>query len=167
MNFIKEQLQKNKAVFKDILWNNDEMILWKQNPEKWCLLEIVCHLHDEEIHDFRYRTQWCLEHPNQIPPSIDPVGWVTIHDYINQDYPTMLNKFLTEREHSITWLNSLKNVNWESAFEHPKLGILSAKHFLNNWLAHDYLHIKQILKLKYDYLKHKTGDNLDYAGIWT
>ena len=166
MNFIKEQLKNNKTVFKGIISESNEMLLWKQNPEKWCLLEIVCHLYDEEIRDFRFRTQWCLEHPNQIPPTIDPVGWVTKHDYINQDYPTMLNKFLAERELSIIWLNSLKNVNWNSSFEHPKLGNLSAKHFLTNWLAHDYLHIKQILNLKYDYLKHKTGENLDYAGIW-
>ena len=167
MDFIKAQLHQNKAVFKDILSVTEEMILWKQNPEKWCLLEIFCHLYDEEIHDFRFRTQWCLEHPNQIPPTIDPVGWVTKHDYINQDYTTMLNKFLSEREQSINWLNSLKNVNWDSSFEHPKLGILTAKHFLINWLAHDFLHIKQILKLKYDYLKFKTGENLDYAGNWT
>lgn len=166
MDFIKEQLKTNMVVYKDILSVSNEMLLWKQNPEKWCLLEIVCHLYDEEIYDFRFRTQWCLEHPNQIPPTIDPVGWVTRHDYINQDYTTMLNKFLAEREQSINWLYSLKNENWNRSFEHPKLGFLTAKHFLTNWLAHDYLHIKQILKLKYDYLKHKTGENLDYAGNW-
>lgn len=166
MNFIIEQLQKNKTVFHTLLKENKNMILWKQAPEKWCLLEIVCHLIDEECLDFRFRTKWCLENPNQMPPAIDPVGWVTNHDYINQDYETMFTKLMTERDNSIIWLQSLKNVNWDSAFEHPKLGAMTARHFLANWLAHDYLHFKQILRLKYDYLNHTSGENLDYAGIW-
>ena len=167
MNEIIEQLQKNKAVFHDILKKeNESMVLWKQTPEKWCLLEIVCHLIDEECFDFRFRTKWCLEHPNEMPPPIDPVGWVTKNDYIHQDYDTKFAKFLTERDNSIGWLQSLKNVNWSSAFEHPKLGVMTARHFLANWLAHDYLHIKQITRLKYDYLAHNSGEHLDYAGIW-
>jgi len=167
MNSIIEQLQSNKTIFYYLLKvDKEDVVLWKQTPKKWCLLEIVCHLHDEECYDFRFRTQWCLEHPNQIPPPIDPIGWIIKHDYLNQDYQTMLNKLLSERDQSITWLQSHKNVNWDSSFVHSKLGELSAKHFLINWLAHDYLHIKQILKLKYDYLKHQSGENLDYAGVW-
>jgi len=167
MNFIIEQLQKNKVVFNNLLKNeNKNIFLWKQTPEKWSLLEIVCHLIDEEIYDFKFRTKWVLEKPNQTPPPIDPVGWVTKHNYIHQDYSTMLNKFLHEREQSIIWLQSLNNVNWNQSYEHPKFGTLTAKHFLTNWLAHDYLHMKQILKLKYDFLKHQSEENLDYAGIW-
>jgi len=167
MNFIIEQLAKNKTIFQNLLKvENEELVLWKQAHEKWCLLDIACHLLDEEIYDFKFRTQWVLEKPNQTLPPIDPIGWVTNHDYINQDYSTTINKFLDERENSILWLQSLKNPNWNLFFEHTKLGTLTAKHFLTNWLAHDYLHIKQILKLKYDYLKYKSGENLDYAGIW-
>ena len=167
MNFVIKQLVKNKSVFQNLLKDeNKELLVWKQAPEKWCLLEIACHLLDEEIYDFRFRTQWVLEKPNQKPPSIDPIGWVTNHDYINQNYLTMVNKFLDEREKSVTWLKSLNNPNWNLSYEHSKLGTLTAKHFLTNWLAHDYLHIKQILKLKYDYVKYKSGENLDYAGIW-
>jgi hypothetical protein len=167
MNVIIEQLTKNKTVFQDLLrYKDEELLLWKQAPKKWCLLEIVCHLLDEEIYDFRFRTQWVLEKPNQTPPPIDPVGWMTKHNYIKQVYSTQVNKFLDEREHSIIWLQSLKNPNWNLSYEHAKLGTLTAKHFLTNWLAHDYLHMKQILKLKYDYLKYISGEDLYYAGIW-
>lgn len=34
----------------------------------------------------------------------------------------------------------------------------------NNWLAHDYLHMRQIIK--YQYLKEKTNIDLQYAGNW-
>jgi len=168
LDYIIEQLERNKTIFEDILKDeNEPLILWKQTPEKWCLLEILCHLIDEECHDFRFRTKWCLEHANQTPPAIDPMGWVTKHDYIHQDYNTKLNQLLAEREQSIIWLRSLTNVDWDLSFEHSKLGLLTAKHFLTNWLAHDYLHIKQILRLKYEFLKHSSGESLDYAGTWT
>jgi hypothetical protein len=46
------------------------------------------------------------------------------------------------------------------------LGRLSAGTFLSNWLAHDYLHIRQIIRLKYQYLQRQTRESLDYAGAW-
>lgn len=167
MEFVVEQLQKNKDIFIDLFKDeNEDLFLWKLTPEKWCLLEILCHLHDEEREDFRFRTKWILERPNKIPPPFNPIDWVTKHGYIQQDYSVMLDKFIKERESSIRWLRSLENINWNNSFDHAKLGTMTAKYFLNNWLAHDYLHIKQIIKLKFDYLKNISGENLDYAGIW-
>ena len=167
MDFLIEQLQENKTVFYNLLKDvNKDMYLWKQNPDKWSLLEIVCHLYDEEREDFKFRTQWVLEKPNQTPPTFNPVEWVTERKYIEQDYHTMLNKFIEERAKSIKWLQSLNSPKWENYYEHPKKGKLTAKFFLTNWLVHDYLHIRQIIKLKYDYLEQQSGEMIDYAGIW-
>lgn len=167
MDYIIRQFQKNTQVFYDLFTEeNEELYLWRQRPEKWCLLEILCHLYDEEREDFRFRTKWVLERPDEIPPPFNPINWVTDHNYMQQDYSVMLEKFIKERESSIIWLNSLKNVNWNNSFKHPKLGAMSAKYYLNNWLAHDYLHIRQIVKLKFDYLNYQFEENLNYAGIW-
>jgi len=167
MNFIIKQLQQNKSVFSNLLKDvKEDMYLWKQTPEKWCLLEIVCHLYDEEREDFKFRTQWVLEKPGETPPQFNPVAWVTERNYIGQDYDQTLNKFIEEREQSIIWLQSLENPKWENYYEHPKKGKLTAKFFLTNWLAHDYLHFRQITKLKFDYLEHQSGEMIDYAGIW-
>ena len=167
MDFVTEQLRQNKTVFNNILKDCDEdMFLWKQSPEKWCLLEIVCHLYDEEREDFRFRVQWVLEKPNTVPPPFNPVNWVSERNYISQNYNEKLSAFLEEREHSLMWLSKLEDLNWENSFDHPKLGTLSAKYFLTNWLAHDYLHIRQILKLKFDYLNNQSIEGLDYAGTW-
>ena len=167
MERIIAQLDKNKTVFYDLLKNEtDAMILWKQTPEKWDLLHIVCHLYDEERDDFRFRVKWVLEKPNTIPPPFNPIDWVTEHNYKMQDYNKKLEAFLIEREHSVAWLKTLTNPNWDNAFDHPKLGTLTAKSFLVNWLAHDYLHIRQILKLKFDFIKEQSGESLSYAGLW-
>jgi hypothetical protein len=167
MKFVLEQLKQNKDVFISLLKGVDkDMYLWKQAPEKWCLLEIVCHLYDEEREDFRFRTQWVLENPNEKPPAINPAVWVTERHYIEQDYNSMFQKFIEERENSIKWIESLENPNWQNSYLHPKMGKLTAKHFYDNWLAHDYLHFRQITKLKLDYLDQLSGEDLNYAGIW-
>ena len=167
MDYIIGQFQKNTQVFFNLFAEeNEELYLWRQKPEKWCLLEILCHLYDEEREDFRFRIKWVLERPDEIPPPFNPINWVTDHNYMQQDYSVMLEKFFKERESSLIWLKSLENANWNNSFEHPKLGTMSAKYFLNNWLAHDYLHIRQIVKLKFDYLNNQFEENLDYAGIW-
>jgi len=164
---ITKQLQKNRLVFKSLLEDvKPDFITWRPSPDKWCLLEIICHLYDEERYDFRYRTQWVLEKPNELPPPFNPLDWVTDHNYMQQDYNVMLNQFLNERDNSIVWLNNLKKPNWSNAYNHNKFGKVTAKHYLDNWLAHDYLHIRQVVKQKFNYLNSQTNENLEYAGIW-
>jgi hypothetical protein len=166
-NKIISGLEENRNVFKALLSDlTEEFFLWKPNPNKWCLLEIVCHLYDEEREDFKARTRHVLETPTESLPPIDPQGWVNARRYIQQNYSDKLNGFLTEREQSVKWLQSITNPNWDNAYLHEKFGKMSAKMFLSNWLAHDYLHIRQITKLKYDYLKQLTNEGLNYAGDW-
>lgn len=164
---ITEELHKNLFVFESLLRDkNKEEYLWRPRPEKWCLLEIICHLRDEETEDFRARTKHVLESPAEKLPPIDPQGWVESKKYIQENYVNTLKVFLKEREQSVKWLQSLVNPEWDNAYEHPKFGKMTAKMFLSNWLAHDYLHIRQIIKVKFDYLKYSTSEELTYAGEW-
>ena len=63
------------------------------------------------------------------------------------------------------WLKSLKNPLWTNSYNHPKLGSLSAHLFLSNWLAHDHLHIRQIVRIKRAYLMEKSGEDLSMQEI--
>ena len=162
-----EELSKNRKVFEFLLIDmKQEVAAWKPAPNQWSLLEVVCHLYDEEREDFRARVKHCLENPELPLPQIDPVNWVTSRKYIEQDFDEKLQAFLSEREASIKWLKSLENPKWENAHQHPKLGALSAGKFLSNWLAHDHIHIRQINRIKYQYLDKFTDESLDYAGDW-
>jgi len=165
--YIIQMLSKNVAVYKALLTSETtSTYLWKMNPDKWCLLEIICHLYDEEREDFRTRTKQVLEKPELSLPPIDPVNWVKERNYIEQNYVETLDKFLNERQQSIDWLQSLKNPKWNNTHLHPKIGEISGKMFLANWLAHDYLHIRQIIKLKFNYLNQFSEESLIYAGNW-
>lgn len=165
--YIIEELKRNKTVFNDLLKAvTKDLYTWKPLPEKWSLLEVLCHLYDEEREDFRARVKHTLENPDSPLAPINPVGWVTERKYAEQDYNTALQRFLSERDHSIEWLATLANPKWDNAYKHPKFGDMTAEMFFTSWLAHDYLHIKQITKIKYDYFKSVAGDKILYAGEW-
>lgn len=166
-SYIIKQLSQNQNTFKDLLSGiSREEYMWKLQPEKWCLLEIICHLYDEEQYDFKARVKSVLENPDLQPPQIDPAGWVKSRKYIEQNYEDMLKKFLDERKKSIVWLYSLENPKWKNEYIHPSFGAMSAEFFLVNWVAHDYLHFRQIITQKFNYLKEDTGINPIYAGEW-
>ncbi len=163
--YIIEDLRRNRTIFSNLLTGIPKPEhSWKPASDKWCLLEVVCHLFDEEQMDFKFRMKHVLEHPGKELPKMDPLSWVKDHDYMGQDYESMLEKFLRERDASLEWLGKLGEVDWNSSWTHPKYGPLKAKMFFANWLAHDYLHIRQIMKIKHQYLQHITGEELKYAG---
>lgn len=160
-------LKNNALTFKSLFEHiPSTQIKWKAEPGKWSLLEILCHLIDEEKEDFRARTSHVLTSPHRPMSPIDPQGWVTSRDYLGQDYDQKLQEFFQEREASIQWLENLENPQWSNSYTHRTLGELSASLFLANWLAHDYLHIQQIIKLKLDYLHQERKEDLTYAGGW-
>ncbi|WP_406685122.1 DinB family protein [Seonamhaeicola sp. MEBiC1930] len=162
-----DKLKQNQSVFKALLEEKkEEEYLWRPQPDKWNLLEIVCHLLDEEILDFRARTKHTLDKPSILPDPIDPEGWVVKHDYAAKDYYKTLENFLEERTKTIAWLKTQINTNWSNSYIHPELGSLTAKQFLNNWLAHDYLHIRQINRYHFEYFQSGADTDLEYAGNW-
>lgn len=165
--YIIKELDANRKVFENLLeLVPEEMILWKGNTTRWSLLEIVCHLYDEEKEDFGARVRSVLKNPDKELTAINPEGWAEERNYKEQDYDEMLFKFLKQRKVSVEYLRSLKNAPWKNAYKHSSLGEMSAELFLANWLAHDHLHIRQIMKLKYDFLKEVSGQDLSYAGNW-
>ena len=67
---------------------------WKPAPDKWCALEVTCHLRDEEREDFRARLRSTLETPELPWPKIDPSAWVSERHYMQQDPDFVLAGFL-------------------------------------------------------------------------
>lgn len=161
------QLQQNQTTFHSLFEGiSPELQTWRLHPEHWCLLEIICHLYDEEREDFRARVKSILDDPEQPLSPFNPVAWVTERSYMTQDFEQKRQAFLEERSTSIDWLTSLTEPKWDNSFQHPKRGPLTARMFLSNWLAHDYLHIRQITRVKYEYLRQTSGLDISYAGTW-
>lgn len=142
----------------------------------WSILEIVCHLVDEETDDFRARLELTQRDPAAPWPGIDPEGWAVRREYSKQDLDAKVRAFAEERAKSVSWLRSLREPDWQVAHNHPRFGPIRAGDLLCAWAAHDALHIRQIAKRLYE-LAARDGEALGresggkpfitrYAGEW-
>jgi DinB superfamily len=139
---------------------------FKPTPETWSILEVVCHLYDEEREDFRPRLDIALHRPADKWPKIDPAGWVTTRKYNDRDLVQALDGLLTERENSLTWLHGLSEPNWDAEYPAP-FGPIKAGDLLASWVAHDNLHTRQLVELRRSRLLGMVAPySVKYAGDW-
>lgn len=133
----------------------------------WSPLEVMHHLRDEEHEDFPLRIRMTLEDPNQPWPPIDPEGWAVSRRYNEAQPDSILAEFLEARRHNLDWLRLLKQPDWDLVHAHPQ-GDLSARQLLLCWLAHDLLHLRQLLRLRWHLLElqRRSPEDLYYAGSW-
>lgn len=161
------QLARHGEVFRTMFTGlTPDEIRWKPAPDKWCALEIICHLYDEEREDFRARLKHVLGTPEAPMPKIDPAAWVAERTYMARDFNAMLKNFLAERDKSVAWLRGLTDAPWSNAYLHPTVGAVGCDLFLTNWVAHDIHHIRQLNNVRYGYLASISTVPLDYAGKW-
>src|SRR5688572_33365791 len=143
-----------------------EQSRWKPEPDSWSILEVINHLADEERDDFRTRLKHILDQTPGLPPDIDPDGWVASRQYNQRDPDQSLAQFLQERETSLAWLRTLAEPDLDAAYQSP-FGRLTAGDMLFSWVAHDILHLRQLVELRYAYLKQQAQPyNIRYAGEW-
>ena len=144
----------------------DEQARWKPSPNDWSLLEVIHHLVDIEIEDFRANLDHILHRADQPLPSFDPQEWVTQRRYNQQETAKVLAKFLAARQESLAWLHSLGSPDWNAAITEP-WGSLSAGDILVSWAAHDLLHLRQLVELHYAWTKQAAAPHSpEYAGEW-
>jgi len=172
MNYMERvnQLKNNRLVFTKLLSGiNREDAVWKPDPDRWSVLEIICHMIDIEIVDFRYDLDLILFHPEDPWPHFDEMEWVTSRKYNQRDFDQMVEQFSLERKKTIKWLIELDDpdltaLHSGNEFKGEKK---SAGDILISWLAHDFFHIRQLVLLSYDIL-NKTSEpySSSYSGFY-
>jgi len=143
---------------------NTHEMLWRPENRKWCLLEILAHLADEEKEDFCLRMRLLVEEPGVSWPGIDPEAWVTDRRYRDRNPAECLKEFCLQRKENAAWLRELDSAKLSRRYEHPALGAISAGDLLASWVAHDRLHLKQLMETSTLYLRdHATPYSTAYA----
>ena len=163
--YLKRQLALNRdrvaALARGI---SEELTCWKPNEESWSILEVICHLADEEEFDFPVRLQMILEKSEKDWPEFDPEGWVTERNYNEANLFETLNRYVDLRNVALAWLDSLENPDWDIVYEAP-FGEITAGDMFVSWVAHDLLHLRQLVELQRFYLVEQAKPyRLDYAG---
>lgn len=140
---------------------------WQPESGGWSILEVVCHLADEETEDFRLRVQSTLADPTKPWPPIDPEATAVERKYNEQNLAEVVGRFVRERNSSLAWLKGVVNPNWDNAYEHPQFGPIQAGRLMASWAAHDQLHLRQIAKRMFEMnVRDGSGFPTDYAGEW-
>jgi len=138
----------------------------KPTPEAWSILEVTCHLRDEERADFRARLDSILNRPAEPFAMINPQGWVIERKYNEQNFEQMKESFFTERAQSLEWLRGLAGAGWEITHT-DEYGSVTAGEMFSCWVAHDNLHIRQLVELRRARIEKITQPYpIEYAGEW-
>jgi uncharacterized damage-inducible protein DinB len=138
----------------------------KPDEGAWSVLEVICHLYDEEREDFREHLDFILHRQDEEYHVIDPQGWIKERRYNQRDFAEMQEKFLAERSQSLAWLKSLPNPDWDATYT-SEYGSVSAGEMFSCWVAHDNLHIRQLVELRRLRIEKLTQPySIEYAGDW-
>jgi len=138
----------------------------KPTPASWSILEVTCHLYDEEREDFREHLGFILHRQNEEWHHIDPQRWVTERKYNEQNFVEMQEKFFAERKKSLDWLKGLSDSDWDITYT-SEYGSATAGEMLSCWVAHDNLHIRQLVELRRNRIESITKPYpIEYAGEW-
>ena len=152
-----------RALLKDI---GQEQAQVKPDAESWSILEVVCHLYDEEREDFREHLDFILHRQNEEYHVIDPQSWVTERKYNEQNFVEIQEKFFAERKKSLEWLKTLSKADWETTYT-SQYGSVTAGEMFSCWVAHDNLHVRQLVELRRLHVERITKPfELEYAGEW-
>jgi hypothetical protein len=167
IHHVVSQLNHNAQAIRALVEGcSEQQARWKPDDKSWSVLEVVNHLLDEEREDFRARIDVALHRNEEAWFGINPQEWVTERGYNQRELVPSLQEFLTARAESLAWLLELGEVDWSKEYAAP-FGKIRAGDFLASWAAHDVLHMRQLVELKWAYLVQTVAPyDAGYAGDW-
>jgi hypothetical protein len=162
-----QELQNSAEMIRTLLAGiSQEDARIRPTPESWSILEVVCHLYDLEREDFREHLDFILHRQDEEYHVIDPQAWIMERRYNEQDLRAMQEKFFEERQKSLEWLNGLASADWDITHS-SQYGSVTAGEMFSCWVAHDNLHIRQLVELRRARIEKITLPYpLEYAGEW-
>lgn len=87
-------------------------------------------------------------------------------NYNEQNFEQAKEAFFTERVRSLEWLRSLATVDWDITHT-DEYGSVTAGEMFASWVAHDNLHIRQLVELRRARIENITKPYpIEYAGEW-
>jgi hypothetical protein len=138
----------------------------KPDAESGSFLEVLCHLHDEEREDLRERLDFILHRQAEEFHVINPQAWVKERLYNEQNFQAMQERFFSERQNSLEWLQGLSGANWDTTYT-SEYGSVTAGEMFACWIAHDNLHMRQLVELRRLRNENITKPYpIEYAGDW-
>jgi hypothetical protein len=145
---ILSKLQETPKVVATLLRGaSDEALRRKPAPEKWSMLEILCHLRDVEFL-FVERYGKIANHNRPQLRMINQDELATTLRYNEDDPAAVLREFQALRGETVTLLSALAQQSWERIGLHPKRGEFSIAANAVMHVTHDANHLDRLRTLR-------------------
>jgi len=115
-------------------------------PGEWCAKEVLGHLIESEKRGFSGRIRTILK--SEDSPQLE--GWdqdavARARKDCARDWPALHHEFVQLRADSVAQVAALSPADLSRGGHHPKVGFLSVRDLLHEWVHHDRNHIRQML----------------------
>lgn len=143
-----DNLRKNSAALHHILKtvSQEEAALWRDGPDGWTVLDIMCHLRDyEDI--FRERGELMMADIIPTYPVYDHIAMVVEREYHAQILLEVLADFAASREKTAVFFTNLTESDWQRIGNHVEHGTYTMVSLAAHIVWHDSNHIEQITRV--------------------
>lgn len=124
---------------------SEELLRFRPAPDEWCVKDVIGHLIEAEQRGFAGRISVILENDAPALEGWDPAEVARGRLDSVKDVETLLGELLAMREAGAALVAGLTADNLRRIGRHPKVGNLSVRDVLQEWVYHDANHLKQIL----------------------
>lgn len=123
---------------------SDATLDFRAGPAEWTIREILAHLVDDEMYVMRTRLERIIkeERPHLAPH--DEQAWYASRNTSRDALGELLADFATQRAASLGIITTLRDADWAREGYQPEYGTFTAEKWLEHWVEHDTVHIKQI-----------------------
>jgi uncharacterized damage-inducible protein DinB len=128
------------------LVTQEEAMTFREKPEAWTALEVLCHLKDFET-IFIERIELVLKKLTPTFPAHDQDAMVIENDYANQNLGEVVQAFSLYRERTVSLFKNLEPQQWTRMGLHPKGGRMTIADLLERIVFHDSKHIRQLSRI--------------------
>ena len=113
-------------------------------PGEWCAKEVLGHLIEAERRGFAGRIRTLLAEDRPTFVGWEPADLARERKDCERHVRELLVEFGTLRDESTDLVTGLRPSDLTRGGDHPKVGVLTVRDLLNEWVHHDRNHVRQI-----------------------
>jgi hypothetical protein len=137
---------------------------WHQAPGEWCARAVVGHLIEAEKRGFAGRIRIILANDRPKLEGWDQVEVEKERNDCARVTDSVWMEFMGLRHDSVNLVKSLKPSDLDRGGVHPKVGELTVRWLLHEWISHDRNHTKQMLSIAQERVWPHMGNSQKFKG---
>lgn len=143
-----EQLEATPEILRALMDGLDEAdALWKPDPGRFSVAEVLEHLSHVEGHCYRARLDLALAQDDPAWEPYDPQPYAAAGQYSGRDPEESFAHWEEQRENNLELLRSLPESAAARGGVHPQMGRITLAEMVAEWAFHDLGHVRQIAEL--------------------